>query len=157
MRKLLSREQLQEKFHARYAVTDSGCWEWVRGKSSSGYGQIWDGLKQRGSHTVSYELHIGKIPSGLFVCHQCDNKICVNPEHLFLGTCKENAEDMVRKGKQARPHLKLKDADVLAIWEMKRRFPSIRGLGTFLARWFSVRDTAINNVLKGRNRRDVCA
>lgn len=78
----------------------SGCWLWDGAVNDKGYGQIGMG---RGSakyaHRVSYELHKGKIPKGLHICHHCDNPICVNPNYLFAGTRKDNMQDMIMKGR----------------------------------------------------------
>ena len=79
-------------------VTD--CWEWQGGKNNIGYGLIRDEKRMRTTHRVSYEEHTQiKIPRYLCVCHSCDNPICVNPSHLWLGTIKDNMQDMFAKGR----------------------------------------------------------
>lgn len=81
--------------------SDNECWEWTASVGSPGYGQLWMGDTYIGAHRFSYELHIGKIPDGLWVLHKCDNRKCVNPNHLFLGTQQDNETDKVSKGRQA--------------------------------------------------------
>jgi hypothetical protein len=75
------------------------CWNFTGGKNNIGYGMIRDDKKMRTAHRVSYEEHNGKIPPGLCVCHTCDNPLCCNPKHLWLGTMKENMHDMRDKGR----------------------------------------------------------
>ena len=79
-------------------VTD--CWEFQGGKNNIGYGMIRDEKRMRTAHRVSYEEHNNiKIPAGMCVCHTCDNPVCVNPAHLWLGTHKQNTKDMLSKGR----------------------------------------------------------
>jgi hypothetical protein len=80
--------------------TDSGCWLWLGSKRNGGYGHFYDGNKLVATHRFSYELYKGKIENNLLVCHKCDVRNCVNPDHLFLGTHKDNAIDMVNKNRQ---------------------------------------------------------
>lgn len=89
---------------------NSGCWIWLGAVANSGYGRIGYGFKAEGTrrtaqaHRAAYELLVGSVPLGLDVCHRCDVRLCVNPEHLFVGTRLENVHDMCRKGRQKKPN-----------------------------------------------------
>ena len=85
----------------RYVENDNGCWEWSSTRDRDGYGVFGHGRgKQLRAHRASYEFHKGPVSDGLFVCHRCDNPSCINPDHLFIGSPKENTGDMVRKGRK---------------------------------------------------------
>ena len=81
------------------------CWNWTRGKFSNGRGAIYVSHTRRNSlaHRVAYEIYKGPILPGLMVCHTCDNGICCNPAHLWLGTAADNMADMLAKGRQKKP------------------------------------------------------
>lgn len=84
-------------------VRNGDCFEWQGGKAGNGYGVLCvvvNGRKrQEYAHRVSWVINRGEIPSGMLVLHRCDNPSCINPDHLFLGTQKENMADCSRKGR----------------------------------------------------------
>jgi predicted XRE-type DNA-binding protein len=85
-----------------HIISKDNCW--ITDLSSpNGYPRITDNnRKTRKVSRIMFELHYGNIPKGMLVCHKCDNKACINPEHLFLGSHKDNMADMVKKNRQAK-------------------------------------------------------
>ncbi len=97
------KERIQDAFHKHYLVDPvTGCWNWQRAIGSHGYGQISADGVQKLAHRYSYERTKGPIPKGLYICHSCDNRRCVNPDHLWPGTCKQNHQDALQKGRGRR-------------------------------------------------------
>lgn len=99
-------------------VTESGCWIFTGKISPTGYGRFFTNGQQFAAHRASYESRFGKIPTGLHVLHKCDVTSCINPNHLFLGTNRDNVADRVKKGRtktgigEANRHAKLTRKDV---------------------------------------------
>lgn len=100
----------------------TGCHVWQGAPNHNGYGRIGINYKDYLAHRLSYELQVGPIPEGFFVCHKCDNRLCINPEHFFLGTISDNHADMVSKGRHRygakQWKTRLTDEDVRAIRSM---------------------------------------
>jgi hypothetical protein len=92
---------LEERFLS-HVNKSAECWFWMGGRTPLGYGIIGVQYAPRYAHRIAYELFVEPIPKGLCVCHTCDNPSCVNPEHLFLGTRKENMQDSSLKGRRFR-------------------------------------------------------
>jgi hypothetical protein len=92
-----------ERLQRRIKITDNGCHEFQGFLNNKGYGQIGTpGRKLMYTHRVMWIAHNGEIPPGMVICHKCDNPACCNIDHLFLGTMRDNSQDMSRKGRANR-------------------------------------------------------
>lgn len=145
------------KFLRQFKIGEKDeCWEWQGSCNSNSYG-IFNWKSYIGAHVVSYRLFVGKIPKRygrrLCVCHSCDNPSCVNPNHLWLGTQKQNLEDRDKKRRGAtqsgedNSNCKLNDSDIK---DIKRKHSTNKYTLTELASMYDVTRCAISYALKNR-------
>lgn len=155
----------EEKFHSKYTINeDTGCWEWTDHiNAATGYGSIHLKTPKRKTyraHRFSYALYNGPIPKGKIVMHTCDNRACVNPGHLVLGTQRDNIRDMLDKGRNGYTGLpgskhhkaKLTESDVILI---RNRYRSGKCTHASLATEFGVNEKSIEHIVSGRTWRHV--
>lgn len=132
-------DEAKSQFWAQVLKTDE-CWNWT-GWSTQGYGIMRTPSFMRRAHRVSYQIHFGPIPKGLLVLHKCDNRACVNPDHLEAGTQKKNIRDALARGRLAPP--KLTETQVR---EIRRRHRPRKGAA--LAREYGVSRWTINLIAR---------
>lgn len=152
----------KERLYRLCTIKENGCHEWD-GSVRNGYGRLVIGsraLKTRKSvsaHRLSYETFIGAIPKGLYVCHKCDNRRCINPEHLWIGTHRDNINDREAKGRndtskiallkgEAHPRAKLSLKQVNEIIALYKQGFS----RSLLSRKYFVSYWCIRDILDGR-------
>lgn len=139
---------LEQKFWPYVNKTD-GCWRWVgeiNGRIGNRYGRVRhhrNGFLK--AHRVSYQLHYGEIPDGRCVLHRCDNNLCVNPDHLFLGTSAENNHDRHRKGRDYIKHSSL-------LVEEMFRLRNLGFNGVEISELIDVPKSTVHEILGGRSR-----
>jgi hypothetical protein len=162
-RKKLSPEQrrkdkIESRFFAKIVKNSDGCWYWIAHRDSGGYGNFRMNGRLEKAHRASWMIHSGEISKGIEVCHKCDNPPCVNPEHLFLGTPKENMQDCIAKKRFMSPariaaqtrgsdryNAKLNEDQVREVHAM-----FARGISKAkIARHFGVSYSCTNNILLG--------
>ena len=114
-------DTLKERLVSKYTVEPNSCWYFTGYIDDIGYGIITYQRRAYKAHRVSWIVHRGEIPTGMQVLHRCDNRLCINPEHLFLGTHQENMKDRDCKGRGANvqgmnhPNVWLTETEVLEI------------------------------------------
>ena len=149
---------MTERFESQFVrIPEAGCWIWM-GALKNKYGHGAFKLGGRSSpvdfaHRVSWKLYLGDIPEGSYVLHHCDNPLCVNPDHLFLGSHKENMADMVAKDRQAKGSKCLQakiDEKVAATIKQMKETPT-----KVLASIFGISRQSVADILYGRTWRHV--
>lgn len=150
-----SEREREFNFWSMIKVAPSGCWEWTAGKNPQGYGKIsitLFGKREQQAQRVAWIYKNGPIPNGRMICHHCDNPACINPDHLFVGTHKENSDDKVKKGRQWKPigtlnpHTKINE-------DVVRTIRTLRGHGIAykeVARISGSSENVVNHILNGR-------
>lgn len=127
----------------------SACIEWTGAINGRGYGNLRVGDRTVSAHRHVYEIQVGPIPDGMVICHRCDNRRCVNPEHLFAATQLDNIADRDAKGRQARgttnARARLTALEARAIYALARHGESLRAI----ARAFGVRHTTVRLIARG--------
>lgn len=144
------RKTLKQIFEDKYIKLDNGCWQWTANISTNGYGQISRNKTTCRAHRIAYNLYIGEIPEGMVVCHKCDNKLCVNPDHLFIGTQEDNIRDCLNKDRNAygsrNAKAKLKEDDIFSIKVRYKNGVTMQEIGNI----FGVSKNTISQVINNK-------
>lgn len=126
------------------------CWEWAGLTDKGGYGRVWDGERVQAAHRLAYTTWVGELPANIHACHHCDNRLCINPGHLFPGDDVENMADMVDKNRsdngERRWSHKLTDAQVD---EIRAAYNGERGQQARLAEKYGVAPSRISVIVRG--------
>lgn len=124
-------------------MRDGECHIWGGAKNSQGYGQVTINGKRHYVHRIMFELHHGNIPPAGNVCHSCDTPLCCNPDHMFLGTQKDNMEDMAKKERSGCRKLTVSDVKTIH---------RLRGTLTHqqIANAFGVSAVTVGGIFNGR-------
>lgn len=138
-----------ERFSSKYVIDEeTGCWNWKEYIDKDGYG-IFSGFNRKWmkAHRFSYEYFIGTLEKGLVICHNCQNRKCVNPQHLRQDTYKSNMIDMVNSGNQRSQKLSVEE--VIEIKNALKHY--YKGQIKDLAHFYKVDITTISLIKKGKN------
>ena len=161
---------LAERFWQKVARTSSGCWNWSGKRLPRGYGQTsWSSCEQPRdkrcvyAHRAAWVLTFGAIPDGLCVCHHCDNPSCCNPDHLFLGTHKDNIADMDRKGRRVtvpnpKGNVTYSKLGTTEVYEIRKLYAMIPKVGAYKKRGevrkifeqFAISEAQLHNIVTNK-------
>ena len=138
-------------FWFRVAMPTDGCWEWQGGRQHQGYGQFRIRERTQAAHRVAWEMSYGPIPKGMVVCHKCDNPPCCRPDHLFLGTTRDNQRDKWAKGRGS-AYRGVTNASAKLTADEVRKLRSLAASGryslTALARMFGITRNAVTKAVR---------
>jgi hypothetical protein len=152
----------EEKFWSKVEISDQDkCWRWIGAKRWNGYGKFTHLEKTILAHRASYQIAFGSIEKNMVICHKCDNRWCVNPNHLWSGTQGENLSDMFAKGRNAKkkprgscelhPRAKVDNVQVKEIIERYSLGESSRKLASV----YGISKTMILNIVNGKNWKNI--
>lgn len=126
------------------------CWQWKGPFNSNGYGRFSVESKNVLAHRFSFEMFYREIPNGMNVCHKCDQRNCINPNHLWLGTQSENLKDAAKKGRMFKPNTKAhRNGNTTLTWDKVKAIRSMHenGLEKYkIAKIFDVSPSTIGNI-----------
>lgn len=150
------------RFKSHVVETPNGCWEWKGSRQSNGYGLFFSSDRRLLAHRAAWELFRGAIPTGLNVLHSCDNPPCCNPEHLSVGTVRENLLQAYRRGRMKAPGLgltgeknpvaRLSNAQAREVRRLYALAPK-RGRISAIARMYGVSIQSISKIVRGERYR----
>jgi antitoxin component HigA of HigAB toxin-antitoxin module len=147
----------EKRFWGKVQRTDS-CWFWLGSRQSNGYGRVMVNYARIPAHRQAWVYTNGTIPMGMWILHKCDTPLCVRPEHLFLGTPKDNTQDMLRKGRfvagrratgEKHHNHTLTDVQVQEIHDIRETYGSTQ---QEIARRFGVSQSHVSSILLGKSR-----
>ncbi|MEG4503843.1 HNH endonuclease [Microcoleus sp. F6_B4] len=156
----MSHQALLERIQS-HIISKNGCWLTdLATQSNRGYPKLtMENRKKKYISRLMYEIYKGKIPEGMFVCHTCDNRGCINPEHLFLGTPQDNMIDMANKGRSTKGRILenrgsknvLAKLDENQVLEIKRLLVETDLTQQEIAEMFGVHRSTITSIKKGQS------
>lgn len=142
------------RFWSKVGITAQSdlCWDWMAANKGKGYGGFYLNKKHMAASRAAYILYYKEDPKDKFVCHKCDNPSCCNPSHLFIGTAKENQEDMIKKGRkhsafgERNANSILTTNDILDILELRNKKVRTRDI----KKKYNISNTHVHRIFTGK-------